>query len=140
MPLVQDRIVHVAGDSSPMLEAINQARASIGDFFKAFENPQPNQSDFRIKARIEDGPLNEHIWLSALDFKTTPATGVVSNEPGIRSVAYQQRVPFLPDQISDWMYREDGRLVGGFTTKLLLVRAKSRPRGLLGLLERMHTA
>ena len=139
MPLIQDRIVQVAGDDGPMLEAINQARASIGEFFKAFEHPKPNQSDFCIKARIGDGAVNEHIWLSDLDFKTAPATGVVSNEPGIRSVSYRQRIPFLPDQISDWMYREDGRLVGGFTTRLLL-RTSAKPRGLLGLLERMHTA
>jgi len=132
MRLVEDQIVQVAGDNDEMLDAVNDARESIGEFFKAFENPLPNQTDFHIKACFEDGTDAEHIWLSDIDFTTRPATGVVSNEPEIRSVSYMERVPFLPDQISDWMYREDGRLVGGFTTKVLL-RAQSRQAELIAL-------
>ena len=135
MRIVEDEVVPVEGANDTMSDAIDQARSSIGDFFKAFENPQPGQTDFHIKARFTDGTQAEHIWLSELDFKTRPATGIVSNEPQIGSVSFMERVAFLPDQISDWMYRDGGRVVGGFTTKVLL-RAKFTPGGFAGLLKR----
>src|SRR6185437_11891942 len=37
----QDLVVPVAGSNMEMGDAMDQARATIGDFFKAFENPQP---------------------------------------------------------------------------------------------------
>jgi uncharacterized protein YegJ (DUF2314 family) len=138
MRVVEDEIVPVASANDDMLDAINDARASIGVFFTAFEDPRPSQTDFHIKARFDEGETSEHIWLSDLDFKTRPATGVVANEPGIGSVSYLERVPFLPDQISDWMYRDGEQLVGGYTTRVLL-RAKAKPGGLLALLKRRLT-
>jgi uncharacterized protein YegJ (DUF2314 family) len=132
---IDDEIVPVEGDNATMSEAIDQARASIRQFFAAYRLPKPGMSDFHIKAVFEDGEEREHIWLSDLNFNTKPATGVVSNKPGIKTVAYRQRVPFLPDQISDWMYRYNGQLVGGFTTRVLL-RAKTQDGGLLSLLKR----
>lgn len=134
MRLIEDKIVSVAGCNEEMNDAIDRARSSIGKFFDAFENPKPNQTAFLIKAKFEDGETSEHIWLADLDFKTSPATGIVANEPGIKSLSYMERVKFLPDQITDWMYMEDGRLVGGFTTKVLL-RASSKRGGLLSLLK-----
>lgn len=128
----QDIVVPVAGANQEMGDAIDQARASMQDFFKAFENPQPGQTGFSIKARFDDDSSSEHIWLADLDFSTRPATGLVANEPQIESVSYMERVPFLPDQITDWMYLEHGRLIGGFTTRVLL-RASKRG-GLLDLL------
>lgn len=134
MLLLEDQVVHVAGDNDEMMEAVNAARATITEFFEALKNPKPNRTDFFINATFEDGTRVEHLWLCDLDFESKPATGVVANEPEIGSVSYLERVPFLPDQISDWMYREDGRLVGAFTTKVLL-RASTRPGGLTALRE-----
>ena len=134
MRLIEDEIVPVAGCNEEMTDAIDQARSSMCDFFDAFENPKPNQTSFLIKARFEDDGSSEHIWLADLDFTTQPATGIVANEPDIRSLTYMERVPFLPDQVSDWMYTENGKLVGGFTTKVLL-RAQSRRGGFLNLLK-----
>jgi len=128
-------VVTVATENEEMEDAIYQARATINTFFTAFKNPQPNQTSFLIKARFEDGECAEHIWLADLDFRQHPATGVVANDPGIKTLSYMERVPFLPDQISDWMYMQDGQLVGGYTTKLLL-RAQARQGGLMGLLKR----
>ena len=135
MQQIEDEIVPVCGNNNAMNDAINEARESIGQFFKAFNRPSPNQTGFYLKARFDDGNGGaEHIWLTELDFKTKIATGVVSNEPAIKTVTYLDRVQFLPDQISDWMYYEDGHLVGGFTTRLLL-RAKGKAGGLRSLLK-----
>jgi len=118
-----------------MAAAIEEAKASIGQFFQAFYSSDPKYSHFTLKARFEESGKGEHIWLTDLDFTTTPATGVVGNEPRIKSLTYLERVPFTDEQISDWMYTENEELVGAFTSRVLL-RAQSKKRGLMGLLRR----
>ncbi len=114
----------VHSDDEEMLAAINTARGSLRQFLDAFFAPKENQRSFLLKVAFEKGEQREHIWLADLDLVSTPPTGVVANEPRISSLEYMQRVPFDPAMVSDWMYYEDGCLVGGFTTRVL--RASSR--------------
>jgi uncharacterized protein YegJ (DUF2314 family) len=116
--------VDVRNEDSEMNDAIAQARASLNQFFDAFESPQPNQRHFLLKARFQEGDAFEHIWLADLDLSTNPARATVANEPRIQGIKYMERVTFTPEQITDWMFEEDGRLIGGFTTQLLKRRAE----------------
>lgn len=34
-------------------------------------------------------------------------------------INFMERVSFLPSQITDWMFLEDGYLVGGYTTQVI---------------------
>jgi len=114
-------------DSDPeMRAAIRAALDSIGDFFTALESPQPNQKSFLLKIRYVEGERTEHIWLADLDLSTMPGTGTVANETDFPGLAYMQRASFKPDQITDWMYFEDDKLIGGYTTRVLLRRTKSQ--------------
>jgi uncharacterized protein YegJ (DUF2314 family) len=128
MQLVQDQSATVlpALDqmSDPMSEAIQKARASIGKFFSAHRVRRASQTDFRIQAIFHDGQRREQIWLSHLDFNTKPATGIVSTRTRLKTASYGKRVPFRPDQMSDWMYRDNGRIVGGFTMKIPVNRER----------------
>jgi uncharacterized protein YegJ (DUF2314 family) len=118
-------IVEVDGGDEEMLEAINSARQSLKRFLEAFFAPKANQRSFLLKVAFEDQGETEHIWLADLDLNSSPPTGVVANEPRIRSLAFMQRVPFEFKLITDWMYYEDDCLVGGFTTRVL--RRSARP-------------
>ena len=119
----------------PMSEAIERARASIGDFFAALRLPRRGQTDFQIQAIFADGEQREQIWLSHLDFNTKPATGIVSTRPRIKTISYRARVPFRPEQMSDWMYNDNGRLVGGFTLRTML-SAETDRNGIFSRLKR----
>ena len=101
-----------------MSEAIQKARASIGNFFRAHRLPGARQKDFRIQAILHDGTRREQIWLSHLDFNTRPATGIVCTRTSLKSASYGKRVPFHPDQMSDWMFLDNGQIVGGFTINI----------------------
>ncbi len=74
--------------------------------------------------RYVAGERTEHIWLADLDLSTMPGTGTVANETDFPGLTYMQRASFKPDQITDWMYLEDDKLVGGYTTRVLLRRTK----------------
>lgn len=121
---MSDLTMDVRSEDSEMNGAIAQARATLNQFLDAFESPQPNQQHFLVKARFQEGASAEHIWLADLDFSTYPATGTVANEPDLTWLKYLERASFTPDQVTDWMYEEDGRLVGGFTTRLLQRRSE----------------
>ena len=115
MQLVQDHSAAALPALDPMSQAIQKARASIGDFFRAHRVRRARQTDFRIQAIFHEGRRTEQIWLSHLDFNTKPATGIASTRTRFKSVPYGKRVQFRPDQMSDWMYLDDGQVVGGFT-------------------------
>ncbi|MEI9865469.1 MAG: DUF2314 domain-containing protein [Limisphaerales bacterium] len=66
--------------------------------------------------------------MADLTFSGQTPCGVVANEPAIPNLKFMQKVEFHPSQITDWMYIEDGYLVGGFTTKLIRERMHSSKR------------
>lgn len=99
--------------------AIEEARRSLRSFFDAFVKPKPNQKAFLLKVKFHEGNSTEHIWLADIDASTMPMTGTVGNEPHIKGLSFMQRVEFRPEQISDWMYIEDGYLVGGFSIQVI---------------------
>jgi uncharacterized protein YegJ (DUF2314 family) len=133
--LAQDETTAPSAAEDSLPDAIEKARGSINQFFRAFRLPRRGQTDFRIQAVFVEGNHREYLWLSDIDFSTRPATGIVCDRPSIRSVAYRKRVGFRPEQMTDWMYRDNGRLVGGYTTKVVPVAETPRP-GLLDQLKR----
>jgi uncharacterized protein YegJ (DUF2314 family) len=121
-------LVPVRQDDGELADAIRAAKRSVGEFFAAFENPTPTQSGFQMKVAFEDRGDVEHIWLMNLDLGNELATGVVSNEPRLASLSYRQRIWFDRKRVIDWMYLEDGRMVGGFTTKVMMQGLARRRR------------
>jgi len=104
-----------------MRDAIQSARQTLRDFFDALANPMPNQESFLLKVLFESQGKKEHIWMADIDASVFPLEGTVANEPEISGLSFMQRASFHPSQITDWMYIENGYLVGGFTT--LAIRA-----------------
>lgn len=118
----------VPSDDPEMLEAIARARRSVKDFFDAFTKPRRGQTSFLWKIAFSDGGRVEHIWLADLDFSGPKPRGVVANEPSLPGFQFKQSIEFDASYLSDWMYVDDGKLVGGFTTRLLRQRMTPEER------------
>jgi len=99
--------------------AIREAKMSFKTFLAAFFHPTDRQKSFLVKVVFDAGEQREHIWLADLDFQGEKPSGVIANEPNLPNLKFMQRVEFEPSYISDWMYIEDGYLVGGYTTKVI---------------------
>ena len=117
-----DAVMYTVNDDDKQLEhASGHARRTVGEFITALNSPQPGQRDFQVKKLFitKDGQA-EHIWLADVKFNGNRFVGVVDNKPShIPGLKVGDRASVNPDEISDWSYVNNGKLVGGYTIRVL---------------------
>ena|SRR5437870_1599188 len=124
-----DPVVKVQAEDPEMNAAISAAQASITNFMTAFRNPQTNQQYFLIKGKFTAGDVVEHIWVADLHYDGDVFHGVIANEPeSLPNLRFKQPVEVQVGQISDWMFVQDGKLVGGYTSRVLRTRMTAQQR------------
>jgi uncharacterized protein YegJ (DUF2314 family) len=122
-------IIFVQTDDPLMTEALAEARSTVEQFIHALQNPKPSQPHFSVKIPISEGDDVRHIWLDSVQFQDGKFTGIVGNEPGtMTAISVGDRVSAAPEEISDWMYVEDGKLIGGFTLRVIRDGMSERER------------
>jgi uncharacterized protein YegJ (DUF2314 family) len=124
-----DRVTAVDENDPRMNAAMDKARATVKSFIAALQSPQPGQSDFTVKMAFTDGSNTEHMWLGSVSYDGNLFHGTVSNVPEtVKGVAIGQPARVAPAKISDWMYRENGKVVGGYTVRVLRETLSPRER------------
>ena len=119
-PGEEPRVFDVARHNGAMRHAVHQARRTVGVFIKALQHPAVGQQDFEVKKPFRQGDVVEHIWLSDVWFSGNRFHGYVDNKPRkIKGLKMGDRVSVNPDEISDWAFVQNGRLVGGYTIRVL---------------------
>ena len=109
----------VPSDHAAMHRAVTEARKTVGRFIAALKHPAPGQQDFEVKKPFIQGDQVEHIWLSDVQFVGNRFQGRVDNQPRkIRGLKLGQLVSVNPNEISDWMYVDKGKLIGGYTVRV----------------------
>ena len=110
--------VYVHDSDKAMERAVHQAQRTLGKFMAALTSPKPGQTGFAVKKRCIEGEKCEHIWLTDVRFDGRVLRGKVDNNPvDMKGLRVGQKVTVRPEEISDWMYVENGRLVGGYTVR-----------------------
>jgi uncharacterized protein YegJ (DUF2314 family) len=118
-----DPTVSVSANDPEMNAAIDKARNTVQQFIDALKSPLPSQSDFFIKKPFTQGETVEHIWLMNVTFDGKDFHGKISNDPEeISGIKYGDDAVVGVNEISDWMYVQDGKLVGGYTFRVLFSR------------------
>ena len=108
-------------DEKKMEQAIADARSTFDQFLARFRNPQPGDSAFHVKVRIEDEHGVEHFWVEDLKLDAEPFSGKIGNEPGIvKKVKLGENYTFSRSEISDWMYISGGKMQGNYTLRVEL--------------------
>lgn len=109
----------VPKDHAAMHRAVIQARKTVGEFVAALKHPAQGQQDFEIKKPFIQNGQVEHIWLSDMQFVGNRFQGQVDNQPRkIQGLKLGQLVSVNPNEISDWLYIDHGKLVGGYTVRV----------------------
>ncbi|MBL9149475.1 MAG: DUF2314 domain-containing protein [Phycisphaerae bacterium] len=126
------KIVNVDAEDKAMNAAIAEAKRTLPTFLRAWERPKPNQESFLLKVEFfgdDDEATPEHIWIADLAYEGDDLVGTVANEPQTPGLSYLQRVTIEDlECVTDWMYIENGRLVGGFTTRAIRNRLSPKER------------
>ncbi len=116
---IEPPYVEVPKDHIAMRRAVIEARKTVGEFIAALKHPAPGQQDFEVKKRFIQSGQVEHIWLSDVQFVGNRFQGRVDNQPRkIQGLKLGQLVLVKPNEISDWLYIDHGKLVGGYTVRV----------------------
>jgi uncharacterized protein YegJ (DUF2314 family) len=116
-----DRIIMVDDDDAEMNAAIAAARATLPQFWQAFEQRANGERQFCLKVEISDAGGDEHFWVREIEKKDGKVFGTIDNEPNIvKSVKVGQRIEVSSDKISDWLFLREGKMVGNYTVRPLM--------------------
>jgi uncharacterized protein YegJ (DUF2314 family) len=110
----------VPRNHAAMHDAVIEARRTLGEFIRALKHPSPGQQDFEVKKAFRQGDQVEHIWISDVQIVGHHLLqGRVDNEPRrIKGVKLGQVVTVDPRDVTDWLYVDNGNLVGGYTVRV----------------------
>jgi uncharacterized protein YegJ (DUF2314 family) len=119
----EDKVIIFDHVDPVMNAAIAKARDSLPAFWKVFAAPESGIEGFSLKLAISDGKMTEHFWCSDIEGNSERATCQIANEPqDVHTVTLGQTVDVDPAIISDWMYRKDGKIVGGQTIRVMVTK------------------
>ena len=115
-----DTTIGIEEEDADMKSAIVKARASLPRFWQSFEHRKPGEADFSLKVKITDKHGTEHFWVSNLERKDGKIMGTIDNAPNVvRRVKMGDRIEIPEEDISDWTYLRDEKLIGNYTLRAL---------------------
>ncbi|MGC1275266.1 MAG: DUF2314 domain-containing protein [Planctomycetaceae bacterium] len=113
-------VVNVDDENELMNAAIAKAQSTVDEFIAALNAPKSNQTGFSVKYPLTVDGGAEHIWVSDVRYENETFVGVLGNVPvNATAVKLGDEVTIPKGDVSDWMYLEEGRLVGGYTIRAL---------------------
>jgi uncharacterized protein YegJ (DUF2314 family) len=126
----RDPVVMVDDKDPAMNAAMAKARSTAKQFIEKLQAPaNPKCTAFAVKKQFTDKNGTEHFWLTDVSYDGKLFHGEVNNDPEIvRNVKLGDKTTVAPGEISDWMYINDGRLVGGYTIRVLYDKASPKER------------
>lgn len=117
---VKHGVYRIEDRDEQMRAAVAQARKTVPEFIAALQHPAKGQYDFEVKKPFVKNGEVEHIWLSGVVYDGRRFHGMVDNHPSkIRGLKFGDRVSVNPDEITDWVFVDHGRLRGGYTIRCL---------------------
>lgn len=104
-----------------MQAAVSNAQATVPQFLRVLTNPAPNQKRFQIKKPFGTSTgSEEHLWIGEVKFDGTNLHGRLDNQPvDLLTWKKGDAVTVLTNELSDWLYHEDGLIVGGYTLRVM---------------------
>lgn len=123
-------VMAVKNDDPEMAAAMAKAQETLPQFISALRLPSPSQTDFMIKVGFtDDGGGPEYMSVKPVTYDGTRFHGKLDNEPVlVGSVKLGDDISVEPSRVVDWMYIEDGRMVGGYTLRVLRDRMTPEQR------------
>ena len=122
-PSSQPELITVEGTDAEMNAAMDEARQSVDIFLQALHSPPSAPAHLSVKVGFRDERGVEFMWLHDVTYRDGTFHGTVGNSPQtVRSVRFGAPVAVGRDEIADWMFIREGKLVGGYTMRVMRSR------------------
>jgi uncharacterized protein YegJ (DUF2314 family) len=117
----RDEIARVRRDDADMEAAFLKARATLKEFLALVREPRPSITSYAVKIKIPDRDQREFFWISRFTQQDGVLIGRITNTPRVvRNVREGERISFKESDVLDWLYRENGRMIGNYTACALI--------------------
>jgi uncharacterized protein YegJ (DUF2314 family) len=147
--------IALAGDSNPvpkvpkgdpaMNAAFARAAATLDGFLAKWRDPPPGSQRFSVKIGLSDAPgapgyaivrpdaptadRVEWFWANNLRAEGAGFSARLSNDAEtLHNVSFGQTIHFVRQDIGDWMYFQDGKIIGNATACPALAHASAEER------------
>ena len=116
-----------------MAEAMRKARATLPQFLDLVRTPRASVAGMGVKIGIPYGRDGvEYFWIMDLSIRDGKITGRLSNAPRFaKNVRAGEMLRFTEGDVVDWLYREDGKMKGNYTSCALIAREPKDQRDAL---------
>ncbi len=116
-------------EDKAMNYAMETSRKTFGLFETAFKNNfcDTGTASIKLKFNVANGGF-EYIWATDLTYENGNYYGIVDAPQLTTEVKDGEKIKINENMIADWMYAEDGILVGGLTLRLIRDRMSPEDR------------
>ena len=105
------------------------ARRALPTFFRNLARPETGANKFYIKYSLSTDDGAEQVWLGGIRVKDGVYYGRLANTSSLLGDKKKDNlITFNPDAITDWMYIQDGKIIGGRSIKYLLEKIPEEKR------------
>lgn len=109
----------ILSEEEKMFLSIEKAKNTLHYFVKVIINPTQNQANFSIKAKLKDNLKEENLWINNVKYDNGIFEGIVGNYPKvIKNVKFGSVIRVNIDDVIDWMFIDNKRLIGGYSIRV----------------------
>jgi uncharacterized protein YegJ (DUF2314 family) len=125
----EPNIYGTPSDDKEMNDAVANAKSTLDEFDKAFQSNKFDTSTFALKVRFPTESGAEHIWATSIQIENGSYYGIIDNLPNAATqVKLGERMKLNKENITDWMYADNGTLRGGYTIQLIRTRMSEQEK------------
>jgi len=113
--------------------ATESARQHLDQFIEAFENREDRQLNFMVRKVYEtEFGSKRPVWILIDQYENDTFHGLIDVPPeDMPSLQSGQATTVHRDAVTDWMYTDDGAIVGGWTLRVAIEQADPGRRDLI---------
>lgn len=99
--------------------SVEKAKNTLHYFVKVINNPSNIHANFSVKAKLRDDMREENLWVNDVKYNNFVFEGFLGNFPKvIKNVKYGDILKVNIDDVIDWMFIENERLIGGYSIRV----------------------
>ncbi|HCN52126.1 MAG TPA: DUF2314 domain-containing protein [Chryseobacterium sp.] len=128
---LENAIYQISSRDKGMIAAIETARKTFYKFENALKSGNPNFKNFGLKKAFKSDQGDEFLWISPVLYskELNKYAGTVNSPPVYtKEVKHDEVVEIEKNEISDWIYFDNGILQGGYTIRILRDRMTKEER------------